>query len=118
MPSGSSGEGELEIYMNSIDFAFGTHTGLVRELNEDSHLALPKIGLWVVADGMGGHEAGEVASGITILEIAHSIEQGMPLPKAIEIDQTYCLHKSVCKKLKHFISGLIYPDTLSPALLA
>ena len=84
MPSGSSGEGELEIYMNSIDFAFGTHTGLVRELNEDSHLALPKIGLWVVADGMGGHEAGEVASGITILEIAHSIEQGMPLPKAIE----------------------------------
>jgi len=37
---------------------------------------------------------------------------------AIEIDQTYCLHKSVCKKLKHFISGLIYPDTLSSALLA
>jgi len=36
----------------------------------------------------------------------------------IEIDQTYCLHKSVCKKLMHFISGLIYPDTLSHALLA
>jgi len=36
----------------------------------------------------------------------------------IEIDQTYCLHKSVYKKLMHFISGLIYPDTLSPALLA
>ena len=34
----------------------------------------------------------------------------------VEIDQTYCLHKSVCKK--YFISGLIYPDTLSPALLA
>jgi protein phosphatase len=57
---------------------------LVRELNEDSHLALPKLGLWVVADGMGGHEAGEVASGITILEIARSVEQGMPLAEAIE----------------------------------
>ncbi len=70
--------------MNNIDFALGTHTGLVRELNEDSHIALPKFGLWVVADGMGGHEAGEVASGITIREIACSIEQGMPLAKAIE----------------------------------
>ena len=70
--------------MNNIDFALSTHTGLVRELNEDSHLALPKLGLWVVADGMGGHEAGEVASGITILEIARSVEQGMPLAEAIE----------------------------------
>jgi protein phosphatase len=70
--------------MNNIDFALDTHTGLVRELNEDSYLALPKYGLWVVADGMGGHEAGEVASGIAIREIAHSIEQGLPLAKAIE----------------------------------
>lgn len=70
--------------MNNIDFALGTHTGLVRELNEDSHIALPKLGLWVIADGMGGHEAGEVASRITIREIASSIEQGMPLAEAIE----------------------------------
>ncbi|MDI1230924.1 MAG: protein phosphatase 2C domain-containing protein [Methylobacter sp.] len=70
--------------MNNIDFALGTHTGLVRELNEDSHLALPQLGLWVIADGMGGHQAGEVASGITIREIARSIEQGMPLGEAIE----------------------------------
>ena len=34
----------------------------------------------------------------------------------IEIYQTYCLHKSIYKKLMHFITGLIYPDTLSHAL--
>ena len=39
-----------------------THVGLRREINEDSLFAEPERGLFVVADGMGGHEAGEIAS--------------------------------------------------------
>lgn len=39
-----------------------THVGLQRKINEDSVFVDSERGLWAVADGMGGHEAGEIAS--------------------------------------------------------
>lgn len=56
-----------------------TDIGLVRSLNEDSLCVVPEIGLFAVADGMGGHLAGEVASA-TALQILEQ-ELGKRLQK-------------------------------------
>jgi serine/threonine-protein phosphatase Stp1 len=43
-----------------------THTGLVRSHNEDALVERSDVGLWAVSDGMGGHSAGDVASGLVV----------------------------------------------------
>jgi len=51
-----------------------TDVGLVREVNEDSFLAAPPV--FVVADGMGGHDGGDVASAIVVEEFGRLADEG------------------------------------------
>jgi protein phosphatase len=57
-----------------LHFGAATDVGLVREVNEDSLLAVPPV--FVVADGMGGHDGGEIASRIVVEEFARLAEEG------------------------------------------
>lgn len=66
-----------------------TDVGCVRKHNEDSLHLDPGLGLFVVADGLGGHAAGEVASRIVVERVAKFIEQ------TIEKDRTWPLEYDV-----------------------
>ena len=61
-----------------------TDLGTKRENNEDYALGLPSLGLWVLADGVGGNQAGEVASQMACESIAEQVKNGSDLPVAIQ----------------------------------
>lgn len=67
-----------------IPFAARTHPGLRREANEDSFFADAEQGLWIVADGLGGHSNGEIASAIACEVIRNDVAEGVSLVDAIE----------------------------------
>jgi protein phosphatase len=56
-----------------ITCAGRTDVGIIRSGNEDSFLMVPERGIFVVADGMGGHAAGEVASDMAVRAIAREL---------------------------------------------
>ncbi len=67
----------------SLDFALKTHPGLVRPLNEDAIGADPSCGLFVLADGLGGYNAGEVAS---VMAISSVLERLASSIDTIDVD--------------------------------
>ena len=58
-----------------IDYVVRTHAGS-RSRNEDAVLARPDKGLWAVADGMGGHQHGDVASALLMEALDQSASEG------------------------------------------
>ncbi len=67
----------------TLAFVAKSDSGRVRDHNEDCYLGDPELGLFLVADGMGGMDAGEVASAIARDEINSRMRAGAELVEAI-----------------------------------
>jgi serine/threonine protein phosphatase PrpC len=64
-----------------------THAGLVRSSNQDAFVMNDEIGLWVVADGMGGRAGGDIASAVTVQVLLQHFNHRSELPR-IELGQS------------------------------
>ena len=66
-----------------------------RKVNEDSFLINEELGLYVVADGVGGMAKGEIASQMACETVLQSIQDGMPLEESI-----YLAHRNIINEIK------------------
>lgn len=98
----------------------GTHVGMRREANEDAFLLDDVLGLWVVADGMGGQAAGEIASQQaveTVHEMVRTALNGVPkagnhgqLPPPVHSKNLSRVLESAVQGATYMVFGLAEQD--------
>src|SRR5690625_7388218 len=78
-----SGSALVADYRATVEFSGSSHPGRVRTLNEDAFHVGPGQGrqiIAIVADGMGGHKSGEVASQKAVAEVRRELERSRSQP--------------------------------------
>ena len=92
-----------------------THKGGTREHNEDALLDAPLAGVWVVADGMGGHQAGDVASQMTCDIVARQVaRQG----KALSVDGLRTALEDANARIRDYARDALDSQTVGATVIA
>ncbi len=87
-----------------------TDTGMVRKKNEDTIGFDSALGLIVLADGMGGHRGGEIASGLTVDAIISTIQKKLPTiePGQIDSDSGFSLEALCIQEAVESANQLVF----------
>lgn len=95
-----------------MKFAARTDIGKYRTLNEDSYFVDEEIGLFVLADGVGGHDAGDLASGIAVAVFQEWADEIHKLP-ADSIDSSPTGRLETLKELVNQANHRVYEKSLT-----
>ena len=95
-----------------------TNVGVVRKINEDAVFSKPDINLWAVADGMGGHEAGNIASNM-IVNMLDDIETKTNLDVFVSTieDKILDVNKRLLEYSEIMLEGRIIGSTVAILLI-
>ena len=83
--------------------------GLKRKLNEDSFLINPELGLYVIADGMGGHKAGEVASRM-VVETMEDYWRKVKANRSPSFLQS--IDQDISNGAKHLLNSILFANAI------
>src|SRR5258707_3677634 len=88
---------------DNISFYAATDIGRMRDHNEDNFLVDKKLSLFIVADGMGGHASGEVASHLAVHEFRNAVEAGRDVVDRFTRDATSVRPQEILTLMEHAV---------------
>ena len=91
-----------------VQFAARTDVGRVRQHNEDNFLVDRKLALYVVADGMGGHACGEVASATSVNVVRENIVKNREILEEFEQGDPSVTRRDILALLEHSVQHACY----------